>query len=253
MVFLCGTIACTHSSPPLDTRSDSESDTERVNTDSSKALAYAELVDMLGAFEAFAAEADSLLPDGMVLWYDWEHLDSSLSARRDSLMESHSRRLSAIVAEHGLPPKENLSAPVEAAILKAARRHPIVPNAVFIAYSAAYILWRHSVDAPTQQRLLPAILERQMADAEGEFKQITEMSLTDRVRLRTDSVQVYGTQFCQVDGEIQAFPIEDRAFSEAYRKKHGLRSLGEHLSAVNQSCPCPDSRPCPDWARSHRH
>jgi len=222
-------------------------DTVEAPNDSVRADAYAELVHMLGALETLWEEADSSLPDYDPLWYEWEQLLSpKLLARRDSLMKVHSRRLTAIVAEHGLPPERNLSAPVEAAVVRAARKYPVLPNGPLIAWSASYILWRHSVDTPTQQQLLPAIIERQTADYEGRVRHVLEMSLTDRVTLRTDSIQVYGTQMCQIDGQMQYFPIRDRAFADRRRSEAGMRSLDDYL----RESPCPDCRPCPAWARS---
>ena len=225
------------------------SHTAEATDDSTRAQAYAELVDMLGALNTLWAESDSLLPDDP-LWYDWEQLSPELLIRRDSLVKAHSRRLSAIVAEHGLPPKRNLSSQVESAVVRAARKYPILPNAPLIAWSAAYILWRHSVDAPTQEQLLPEIIERQIADHEGRLRYALEMSLTDRVALRTDSTQVYGILMCQADGQMQYFPIRDRTFADTHRKEAGMRPLDDHLRYFNREYPRPTGRPCPAWVQS---
>jgi len=223
------------------------SDAPTVALDSARAEAYAEVVHMLGALGTFMAEADSFLPSDDPLWYEWEQLPLNMLARRDSLMSVHSSRLSAIVAEHGLPPKHKLDALVEETVVEAARQYPILPNSPMMAWSATYIIWRHSVDESTQRRLLPAIVERQTADYEGRIKYALEMSLVDRVSLRTEKFQMYGTLMCRARDRLRYFPIRDRAFANAYRQKAGMRPLVEHLDHVNRAYP-DSGRPCPKWA-----
>lgn len=216
-----------------------------------RAQAFAEIVDMAGALHILWADVDSLVPRDP-LWYEWNHLPADVSARRDSMTEAHSRRLMSIVAEHGLPPRRNLRPPVEAAVLKAARRYPVLPNIPFIASSAAYILWRYSVDAPTQRRILPLYLEaipRNVPNALKKHGQIMSLVLKDRVSIRIDSVQVYGTHMCEIDGQATYFPIRDPAYADERRAEAHMRLLEDHLYFIRREYPNV-RRSCPPWVRS---
>ncbi len=201
--------------------------TQPADTASAQGQAYADLVAMLKTFETLAEQAAPYLPDGgKTLWYDWEQLPPALATRRDSLVAAHSRRLSAIIAEHGFPTEDTL-----------------------MPHSAAYILWRHSVDAPTQQHLLPTVIDAQMADMEAPYRYVMKAELTDRVALRTTRSQIYGTHVCQVNGTLRYFPIQNREVAARYRAQYGMSTLEDYLNGIGQACPCSDRRPCPAWAR----
>src|SRR5579885_312530 len=52
--------------------------------------------------------------------------------------------------------------------------------------------------------------------------------LTDRVRVADKEKQVYGTQFHEVGGKMEPYPIEDEANVDQRRKEVGLQPLAEY-------------------------
>jgi hypothetical protein len=97
---------------------------------------------------------------------------------------------------------------------------------------AAWLLVQHAdKDRAFQKRCLQ-LLERavQAKEATG----VDLAYLTDRVRIGEDKKQVYGTQFREVDGKMEPFPIEDEANVEKRRKEVGLGSLAEYRKRLEE-------------------
>jgi hypothetical protein len=91
---------------------------------------------------------------------------------------------------------------------------------------AAWLLVQHAdKDRTFQKRCLP-LLER--AVKAGEAAGMDLAYLTDRVRIGENKKQVYGTQFRQVEGKLEPFPIEDEANVDKRRKEVGLSTLAEY-------------------------
>jgi len=75
------------------------------------------------------------------------------------------------------------------------------------------------------------------------------MVLKDRVSLRVDSVQVYGTHMCKIDGQATYFPIRDPAYADEHRAEADTRLLEDHLHFIRREYPNV-RRSCPAWVRS---
>jgi hypothetical protein len=58
--------------------------------------------------------------------------------------------------------------------------------------------------------------------------------LTDRVRVADQEKQVYGTQFREVSGKMEPFPIEDEANVDRRRKEVGLPPLAEYRKMIEE-------------------
>jgi hypothetical protein len=87
-------------------------------------------------------------------------------------------------------------------------------------------------DREFQKRCL-TLLERAVKAREasaGEFAY-----LTDRVRVGENKKQIYGTQFRQVDGKYQPYPIEDDKNVDKRRKEVGLSTLAEYRKKVEEA------------------
>ena len=180
-----------------------------------------------------------------IAWYEWDTLASELRTRYDSLGRAQGQQLMEIVQENGFPDKQMVG---------------------MFGASAAFLLWKHSVDADTQKRLLPLVLaigisysipdslleDRQLA-LRAQLNNLHKAKLTDRVHLRQTRTQIYGTHLCRDADSLQFFPIADRAEAKARRQEMGLTPLDEFLNGVNSYCPCPDHEPCPDWAKGPDH
>lgn len=84
-------------------------------------------------------------------------------------------------------------------------------------------------DLPTQQAMLPLM---EVAVAEGEAAGSNLAYLTDRVRMREDRPQLYGTQYRLVDGEPIFHTIEDEAGVDARRAAVGLGTLDLYRAQI---------------------
>lgn len=95
---------------------------------------------------------------------------------------------------------------------------------------AAWLLVQHADrDRPFQKRCL-TLLER--AVKEREAAAVDLAYLTDRVLVAENKKQVYGTQFRQVDGKWEPYPIDDEKNVDRRRKELGLPSLAEYRKAI---------------------
>jgi hypothetical protein len=82
-----------------------------------------------------------------------------------------------------------------------------------------------------QKRCLPLLAE---AVKKGEASPEHLAYLTDRVRVADNEKQVYGTQFHEVNGKMEPFPIEDEAGVDERRKEVGLPPLAEYRKMIEQ-------------------
>jgi len=103
---------------------------------------------------------------------------------------------------------------------------------------AAWLLVQHAdLDRPFQKRCLELL---QAAVEKGDVAGQHLAYLTDRVRVGDKQKQLYGTQFRQVDGKLEPFPIEDEEKVDERRKAVGLQPLAEYLKfAAGQSASKP--------------
>jgi len=96
------------------------------------------------------------------------------------------------------------------------------------AAQAAFLIIQHA-DLEVQEKYLPflkAAVEKNEADP-GALA-----LLTDRIRIRKDQPQLYGSQVRRnpETGAFEPFPIEDEAHVDARRKAVGLPPLAEYLA-----------------------
>jgi hypothetical protein len=90
----------------------------------------------------------------------------------------------------------------------------------------AWLLVQHAdQDRAFQKRCLPLLAG---AVKKGEASPKHLAYLTDRVRVADKDKQVYGTQFHEVGGKLEPYPIEDEANVDRRRKEVGLPPLAEY-------------------------
>jgi hypothetical protein len=96
---------------------------------------------------------------------------------------------------------------------------------------SAWLILQHSDDLRWQEALLP-VLETHARD--GELTPSSVALLTDRVLVRSDRPQRYGSSFSVVDGRLVAHRIEDIAGLEARRAKVGLPPMAEYVQKLGE-------------------
>jgi hypothetical protein len=107
---------------------------------------------------------------------------------------------------------------------------------------AAWLLAQHADSDRAFQRRCLRLLAR--AVKKGHASPPHLAYLTDRVRVGAGRKQVYGTQFREVDGKMEPYPIEDEASVDMRRKEAGLPSLAAYRKMVEAMYkPGPKARP----------
>jgi hypothetical protein len=97
---------------------------------------------------------------------------------------------------------------------------------------AAWLLVQHAdSDVAFQKRCLVLIVA---AVKKGEATPENMAYLTDRVRVAEKKKQVYGTQFHDVDGRQQPYPIEDEANLDRRRNEAGLLPMAEYRKLIDE-------------------
>jgi hypothetical protein len=95
---------------------------------------------------------------------------------------------------------------------------------------AAFFLVQHAAADPAfQQRCLELLTQ---AVEQNEASAAHMAYLTDRVLVLQGKQQRYGTQFHEVNGQLQPLPIEDEANVDARRKEVGLEPLAEYAKRM---------------------
>jgi hypothetical protein len=96
----------------------------------------------------------------------------------------------------------------------------------------AWLLVQHADhDRAFQKRCLPLLGG---AVKKGEASPEHLAYLTDRVRVADQEKQVYGTQFHEVSGKMEPYPIEDEANVDRRRKEVGLPPLAEYRKMIEE-------------------
>jgi hypothetical protein len=94
----------------------------------------------------------------------------------------------------------------------------------------AWLLVQHADKDPEfQKRCLKLLAE---AAKKGEASPEHLAYLTDRVRVADKEKQVYGTQFHEVEGKMEPYPIEEEANVDKRRKEVGLPPLAEYRKMI---------------------
>jgi hypothetical protein len=148
-------------------------------------------------------------------------------------------RLSELQKKHGWPPPDSLLKPLlrEMAIADSTNLLRIVeilekrgwPKKAMVGAQAGVTLFlviQHA-DLATQEKYLP-MLEQAVRD--GGLPASSLALLIDRIRVRNNKLQLYGSQLHQDEktGATVFFPIEDEARVDERRKAMGLEELAEY-------------------------
>jgi hypothetical protein len=97
---------------------------------------------------------------------------------------------------------------------------------------AAWLLVQHAdSDLAFQKRCLALIFA---AVEKGEARPEHLAYLTDRVRMAEKKKQVYGTQFHEVNGRQEPWPIENESDLRHRRKEVGLPPMAEYRKAIDE-------------------
>jgi hypothetical protein len=96
----------------------------------------------------------------------------------------------------------------------------------------AWLLVQHAdQDRAFQKHCLPLLAG---AVKKGEASPEHLAYLTDRVKVADKEKQVYGTQFHEVGGKMEPYPIEDEANVDKRRQEVGLPPLAEYRKMIEQ-------------------
>ncbi|HVS36809.1 MAG TPA: DUF6624 domain-containing protein [Gemmataceae bacterium] len=94
----------------------------------------------------------------------------------------------------------------------------------------AWLLVQHADRDRDFQKHCQALLAEAVKKGEAAPDQLAY--LTDRVRLAEGQKQVFGTQFHEVGGRMEPYPIEDEAGVDQRRKDIGLPSLADYRKMI---------------------
>jgi hypothetical protein len=100
------------------------------------------------------------------------------------------------------------------------------------AAQKAWLLVQHADKDPEFQKRCLKLLAEAVKKGEAGAEHLAY--LTDRVRVADKAKQVYGTQFHEVDGKMQPYPIEDEANVDKRRKEVGLPPLAEYRKMIEE-------------------
>lgn len=119
---------------------------------------------------------------------------------------------------------------------------PVPSRAGADGAEAAWLVLQHSDDLAWQQSLLPVLDAHARA---GELPRPEVAMLTDRVLVRSDRPQRYGSSFAVVEGRLVAHPIEEFAGLEARRAAVGLPPMAEYVRKLAEVYKLPVEWPPP--------
>lgn len=95
-----------------------------------------------------------------------------------------------------------------------------------ISYDAWLLVQHADHDVEFQKYCL------ELMKQEGDVDVINMAYLEDRIRVNSNELQVYGTQFTQIDNQHVPQPIENEAAVDERRAAIGLSSLAEHIKQM---------------------
>jgi hypothetical protein len=99
------------------------------------------------------------------------------------------------------------------------------------AAGAAFLILQHSPVDEFQEQMLPVIEE---LAARGGVPGSDAAMLVDRVLMRQDLPQRYGTQFKMIEGRLVLHPVEDEGQLEERRREMGLPSMEEYIALLKE-------------------
>jgi hypothetical protein len=106
---------------------------------------------------------------------------------------------------------------------------PTVSKVGTTASNMAWLLVQHADHDREFQRDCLALMKTQPAE-DVDVKNIAY--LEDRVRVGEGHMQLYGTQFHTVQGELEPFPIEDQEHVDQRRAEISLNTLAEYAAHI---------------------
>lgn len=99
------------------------------------------------------------------------------------------------------------------------------------AAGAAFLILQHSPVDEFQEQMFPVLEE---LAARGEVPSSDAAMLVDRVLMRQDLPQRYGTQFKMIEGRMVLHPVEDEDQLEERRREMGLPSMEEYMALLEE-------------------
>src|SRR5690606_31454047 len=94
---------------------------------------------------------------------------------------------------------------------------------------AAFLVLQHA-DLESQEKYLPLLKD---AAEQGELRKSYLPLMIDRIRVKKDQPQLYGTQFFYNEkGEIDFFPIEEKEGLVKRRVEMGLETFDDYLKRI---------------------
>lgn len=137
----------------------------------------------------------------------------TISEETEKIDAEHTQRLKEIVTQYGWPD------------------HSIVGKQ---GAHAAWLLAQHSEDLNFQKQCLTlmekALKQQLIAPADYAF-------LYDRIAMRENKPQRYGSQTSMVDSRLVMYKLEDESRVDEYRKSVGLNSLKEYMCMLQKMYP----------------
>lgn len=99
------------------------------------------------------------------------------------------------------------------------------------AAGAAFLILQHSPVDEFQEEMLPVLEE---LAGRGEVPSSDAAMLVDRVLMRQDLPQRYGTQFKMIEGRLVLHPVEDEGQLEERRREMGLPTMEEYMALLEE-------------------
>jgi hypothetical protein len=97
---------------------------------------------------------------------------------------------------------------------------------------ALFLLIQHSPNLEFQKKCLTLM---EAAEKQGEIAPIHLAYLTDRVRMREEKPQIYGTQGrLAEDGRVVPYAIEDKEHVDERRQDIGLEPIAQYFKRMNE-------------------
>ncbi len=198
----------------------------------------------LRAYDVLWAEAHAALDAALRQRYG-ERLDPALRAELLDVFQADQagrQQLEALRRVHGWPIPDSIAGPLWQEVertdalnlvrlerIVADRGWPRISEVGRPAANAAFLVVQHS-PLEVQERYLPML---QAAVEVGEGRAADLAYLTDRIRIRKDQPQLYGSQVCSDAAGAMVFcPIEDEANVDARRAAVGLEPLAAYARMI---------------------
>lgn len=96
----------------------------------------------------------------------------------------------------------------------------------------AWLLVQHADHDPKFQEEALSLLEDAVAQGEAEKQDLGY--LIDRVRVNSETSQLFGTQFRPNEGGYEPFPIEDPEHLDERRKEYGMKPFAEYEATMQR-------------------